>query len=180
MLSVIPYSSSPTPKRLKLALQTSMSLLPLMDMLCTSLDLPAASPAFSSTNANACEPLPSPTSPSGLLLEMTFLFSQNFSLLLRNRFLLRIGHRINYPFGSHSILHDCPLPPRHISGGSVRRTFPPFKRVTYQEILVDTSPIPIWEIASDEDNKNIVTEEEQLRRQQKIQAADGHIYPSSR
>ena len=52
--------------------------------------------------------------------------------------------------------------------------FPPVKRVSFQETLVEVAPIPVIEDPSDDETNAPSTEEEHRRRREAIEAEDGH------
>jgi hypothetical protein len=55
--------------------------------------------------------------------------------------------------------------------------FPPVKRVTFQEKLVEVVPTPSIEDSSDLEPDIEPTEDEHQRRMEEIQAEDGHAIP---
>ena len=52
--------------------------------------------------------------------------------------------------------------------------FPPVKRVSFQEALVEVAPTPVIEDPSDDESDPPSTEEEHQRRREAIEAEDGH------
>ena len=56
--------------------------------------------------------------------------------------------------------------------------FPPVKRVSFQETLVEVAPIPVIEDPSDDETNAPSTEEEHRRRREAIEAEDGHATPT--
>ena len=55
--------------------------------------------------------------------------------------------------------------------------FPPVKRVSFAEKLVEFAPTPVVEDASDTEHDAPATEAEQRRRREVIEAEDGHATP---
>ena len=55
--------------------------------------------------------------------------------------------------------------------------FPPVKRVTFQERLVEIMPTPVIEGSSDTEVESLSTEDDHKRRREIIEAEDGHSTP---
>jgi hypothetical protein len=56
--------------------------------------------------------------------------------------------------------------------------FPPVKRVSFKDSLVEVAPIPVIDDASDDEADAFSTEEEHRRRREIIEAEDGHATPT--
>ena len=56
--------------------------------------------------------------------------------------------------------------------------FPPVKRVTFHETLVEFMPTPVIEGLSDTEVETCSTEDEHKRRREVIEAEDGHPTPA--
>ncbi|KAL6717458.1 hypothetical protein ACLMJK_005373 [Lecanora helva] len=193
MLSAMPQTRPPPPKRPKLSLQTSIpQMLPPQrrgDLLNT---LSTDSPTTRNTNANTFDhPPPTPSSVAGPSVSFPPSSSTSSSSSESPQFANQIPYTL--PIGTHSILRNSPLPPRHISAAAAsvrqpRRMFPPVKQVCFREQrLTETIPIPSLEISHEIEAEGEEvggegdvpnTEEEQQRRREEIQAEDGHATPT--
>ncbi|KAL2046788.1 hypothetical protein N7G274_000806 [Stereocaulon virgatum] len=171
MLSVMPSTTPSAPKRPKLSLQTSIA-----PTLATST---TESPTLRNTKANSFEG-PPPTPSSTIQPQIQFP-SFPTTLAPSSATHSPYSHDAPYilPIGTHSILRNSPLPKRLHSATSARgrRMFPPVKRVSFKESLVEVAPIPVIDDASDDEAHASSTEEEHRRRREIIKAQDGHATP---
>ena len=175
MMSVMPSTRPSAPKRPKLSLQTSLA---------PSLNLPPSateSPTVRNTQVNAFDP-PPPTPSSAVQPQIHFPTLPPTTLAPSSATHSPYPQDAPYvlPLGTHSILRNSPLPKRHLSATSARsarRMFPPVKRVSFAEKLVEIAPTPVIEDPSDTEIDAPATEAEQRRRREVIEAEDGHATP---
>ena len=167
MMSVIPPSKPPMPKRPKLSLQTFAESSPLSDTVKTNLvpnttlDTPTdrvASPSAlallqppptlvqqtpDSTSQTFSSDLPTPPlSNSSSVTSSSSVLTSPFP----------VSAPYSLPMGARSILRNSPLPRRHLPASTTRvnrRLFLPVKRVMFRELLEDIIPTPSVEYASD-------------------------------
>lgn len=199
MLSVMPSTRPPTPKRPKLSLQTS-SLPPSSALGGGNGKPPLVMTIDSSTtrNTQANEstseaPPPTPTSainphgdvhfPVNVPLGRPFTPPSTSNQRRPSPFRSQDHMPYSLPLGMHSILRNSPVPKRHLSAvssrGTAKRMFPPVKKVAFQEKLAETMPTPVFDASSDEErdgqtNTGIESEEQHIERREIIQAEDGH------
>ena len=195
MLSVMPSSRPPTPKRPKLSLQTAIPSVSTSQGRRPSLNLATAdleSPTGRNTYANTRD-APPPTPSSTIKPHIDFP-APALSIpetgappatLARSEQVSPFAHEDPYvlPIGTRSILRNSPLSKRHLSGVSTRtprRIFPPVKRVGFEENPVEVIPTPVIETLEEGADSEPQPHEAREERKAAIEAEDGHASAGSR
>ena len=184
LMSVTPSMRPAAPKRPKLSLQTSILPVPAVQksVSVTGLSASTESPTIRITNANILDALP-PTPTSAVPPQVHFPPSSTSSSAMPGTAPFHSDAPYTLPIGTHSVLRNSPLQRRHVSAASTRmprRMFPPVKRVTFKERLVEFLPSPVTEGLSDTEIETYSTEDDHKRRREVIEAEDGHSTPAHR
>lgn len=190
MLSAIPPTSPPVPKRPKLSLQTSLPSTLAHQHRPSFVNESIDSPTTRNTHANAFDaPPPTPSSAIQPKVDLPPVHSPSATLpsLTHNQ-----GHhspfphdeRYVLPIGTHSILRNSPLQKRHLSATMNRapkRMFPPVKKVAFSERPVELAPTPVLDEAEENiETIILLTEEQRKERRNAIQEEDGHSTPGQK
>ena len=181
MLSVMPSTRPAASNRPKLSLQTSTVSSPAVQRsaAATSLSASTTSSTIRSPHASTFD-VPPPTPTSAIQPQVQFPSSSTNSSAFPGVSPFHTDATYVLPIGTHSILRNSPLPRRHLSAASTRaprRMFPPVKRVSFQERLVEIMPTPVIEGSSDTEVESLSTEDDHKRRREIIEAEDGHSTP---
>lgn len=196
MISIMPSSKLPTPKRPKLSLQTFATVSSAGEKAKANLTLSTGTetPIRTSTYANAFAPSQTPTSCVHHVQEapvQASLDDQNTppSSTSSSATSSSSGHSSPFPvsapyslpIGAHSILRNSPLPRKHLSVATRinRRRFLPVKRVMFREILEDIIPAQIVGCSSDssdsdcgEKRQRATFEKAEIRERQSANSVD--------